>query len=466
MEQQENRRISPTDPSRRQPDVLARLEQAVGQIQDSETFRRYLDIQARFHHYSPNNAALILAQRPEATRVAGYNDWLRMHRYVRRGEKAIKIIVPMFKTTVDEESGEERRRVFFGVGNVFDLGQTDGEPLPEIDVPVLQGEAGEHLYTGLLRVADREGLRVERAPGLAGEMMGFYERGARRIVLRLAAQLQMTKTLAHELAHHFSGHGSPEDNSPRAEQETVAESVSYVALAHYGLDSGERSFPYIATWSRDRMLLQQAMSIIQKISATIIDRVERYQVQVEDLLPAAGGAPTRIYHGYSEDHGSAMGPEAVFVEDEEGRVARLKHEVRHSPDGFSWGYSGSGPADLARSILADHLGYVPPPSIYQQFKRKFVACWEQGRPWQISSEQIEEWIVSSGSQSQLDHHLAWIREEAELRRLSVIESAAAHRQRGEPAPEDICPRCGAPDDFYCQCPEATDTLYHQGGDQP
>src|SRR5947209_6076934 len=137
MPNRERPASSSEDPSRHRPDVLARLEQAVGQIQDSETFRHYLDVQARFHHYSPNNAALILMQRPDATRVAGYNDWLRMHRYVRKGERAIKIIVPMFKTAVDEESGEERRHVFFGVGNVFDVDQTDGEALPEIEVPIL-----------------------------------------------------------------------------------------------------------------------------------------------------------------------------------------------------------------------------------------------------------------------------------------------------------------------------------------
>src|SRR5207248_11178694 len=114
MPNREQSNSSSEAPSRRQPDVLARLEQAVGELQDSETFRRYLDVQARFHHYSPNNAALILMQRPDATRVAGYKDWLRMHRYVRRGEKSIKIIVPMFKTSVDEESGEEHRQVFFG----------------------------------------------------------------------------------------------------------------------------------------------------------------------------------------------------------------------------------------------------------------------------------------------------------------------------------------------------------------
>jgi antirestriction protein ArdC len=211
-----------------------------------------------------------------------------MHRYVRRGEKSIKIIVPMFKTSVDEQSGEERRQVFFGVGNTFDISQTDGEPLPEVDVPLLQGEAGAQLYTGLTGVASREGLQVEQVPELAGEMMGFYERGSQRIVVRLAAQLQMTKTLAHELGHHFAGHGAPEDQSPRAEQETVAESVAYVVLAHHGLDSGVRSFPYIATWSKDRKVLQQAMSTIQKVSATLIDGVQR---QDAELLPHQSGEP-------------------------------------------------------------------------------------------------------------------------------------------------------------------------------
>src|SRR5215208_1589535 len=279
---------SAEDPARRHADVLARLEQAVGQIQDSETFRRYLDVQARFHHYSPNNAALILMQRPEATRVAGYNDWLRMHRYVRKGERAIKIIVPMFKTRIDEQSGEERRHIFFGIGNVFDLEQTEGEPLAQIDVPMLESDAGEQLYTGLAGVAGREGLQVERVPELAGEMMGFYERGSQRIVVRLAAQLQMTKTLAHELGHHFAGHGTPEDSAPRAEQETVAESVAYVVLAHHGLDSGERSIPYIATWSQDRKVLQQAMSTIQQVSATLIDGVQR---QDAEPLPRQSGGP-------------------------------------------------------------------------------------------------------------------------------------------------------------------------------
>src|SRR5690348_4390438 len=97
--------------------VLDRLEKAVGQIQDSESFRKYLDVQARFHKYSWGNVALILAQRPDATQVAGYNAWLKMHRFVKRGEHGIKIIVPMTKK-VKSEDGDDESKLFFGVGNV------------------------------------------------------------------------------------------------------------------------------------------------------------------------------------------------------------------------------------------------------------------------------------------------------------------------------------------------------------
>jgi hypothetical protein len=104
----------------RQPDVLKRLEQAIGEIHDSESFRQYLDVQSRFHHYSPYNVALILSQKPDASRIAGYNAWLKMHRFVRKGERAIKIIIPMVNIATDTETGEDVPRLRFGTGNVFD----------------------------------------------------------------------------------------------------------------------------------------------------------------------------------------------------------------------------------------------------------------------------------------------------------------------------------------------------------
>ena len=96
--------------------------------------------------------------------------------------------------------------------------------------------------------------------------MGFYSPTEQLIVLRETGQLQMTKTLAHELAHHYGTH-----RASNATSETVAESVAYVTLAHHGLDSGVRSFPYVATWSREPTVLRAALGEIQTISSRLID---------------------------------------------------------------------------------------------------------------------------------------------------------------------------------------------------
>jgi hypothetical protein len=198
------------------------------------------------------------------------------------------------------------------------------------------------------------------------------------------------------------------------------------------------------------------------------------QLQDSERLPMAGGAPQKIYQGYSEDDGSAIGPSAVFVQTEDGQLSRLKHEQRHSPDGLSWGYSGSGPADLARSLLADHLGFIPEPAIYQAFKRQHVARWDQGKPWQITTEEIETFLTEPEIQERLqvqweDAALRWQMEEVErqereqaaghlaspseeeLRRLSELDPESINRQPHEPLLSEICPQCGAPDPLYCTC---------------
>jgi antirestriction protein ArdC len=259
---------------------LIRLEQAVGAIHDSETFRAYLDAQARFHSYSFGNVLLILAQKPDATSVAGYQTWKSLGRQVRRGEKGIRIIVPMRGRSAgsptesgasdDEEVKPERTIVRFGTGSVFDISQTEGKPLPSVDVPILEGEEGTALYDRLATIAADEHLTLERTGQLPSEtMMGYYEPDTRRVVVREASPRQMAKTLAHELAHHF---GAGTQSSP--EEETMAESVAYVVCAHFDLDTGERSFPYIATWSQDAAVLKGAMSRIQQVSNRIIGRLD------------------------------------------------------------------------------------------------------------------------------------------------------------------------------------------------
>src|SRR4051812_5964568 len=143
---------------------LLQLEQAVEGIQDSDTFRAYLTAQAKFHHYSWGNTLLILCQCPEATRVAGYRTWQSLDRQVKKGEKAIWIIAPAYykKKERDEQTGEdiEKQVPLFRSASVFNVSQTDGAPLPEIPVPVLDSHAGAELYSRLEGLAMTEGLRV------------------------------------------------------------------------------------------------------------------------------------------------------------------------------------------------------------------------------------------------------------------------------------------------------------------
>ncbi len=135
---------------------------------------------------------------------------------------------------------------------------------------MLEGDEGQDLYARLERVANDEGLTVERGADLPRpSIMGLYVPDERRIVVRNAPPRQMTKTLAHELAHHLGGALAP---SP--EEETIAESVAYVACARFGLDTGERSFPYVATWSREPRVFRAALGRIQHLSRALIDRVE------------------------------------------------------------------------------------------------------------------------------------------------------------------------------------------------
>lgn len=196
---------------------------------------------------------------------------------MKRGEQAIRIFVPMSKKIENPETGEEERRTFFGVGNVFDIAQTEGEPLPQLDVPVLEGDEGGDLFDRLAAVAQADGVVVARRNDLGAgmtEAMGFYRPGKQpHIVVREASPLQMTKTLAHELAHHLTGkHESY--GALRAEHETIAEASAYVVLAHFGLDSGARSFPYVATWAREQAVLREVLGTIQGVANTLISRVE------------------------------------------------------------------------------------------------------------------------------------------------------------------------------------------------
>lgn len=265
------------------PEILDKLQAGVQSITDSESFRAYLNVQAKFHRYSVNNIILILMQNPDATRVMGYGSrdkttgWLSLNRQVRAGERAIKILAPLLRKETNPDTGDVHERLYgFKPVNVFDVAQTDGDPLPQpVRVPVLDSYQGARLYHSLAMVAHSEGLSIRPlATDGKSELMGFYRPTEKIIAVRTdVPQLQRTKTLAHELAHHY--HGAHDlFLSSREEHETIAESVAYVVLAHHGLDSGERSFPYIAHWAEDKSTLRQALGKIQRVSGVIIDKIE------------------------------------------------------------------------------------------------------------------------------------------------------------------------------------------------
>ena len=254
-------------------DILDTLARAVDEVRASESFRRYLDVQARFHHYSWRNTMLIAMQRPDATQVVGYRAWQKLDRQVRKGEKGITICAPCpWKRETDD--GDTEQGIFFRGVCVFDIDQTDGPDLPEVDVPTID-TASDDLLANLRRVADHRGIAVTFAK-LSGGLFGV-SKGGTVYVDNTHPTGQQAKTLAHELAHEAL-HKSIEqrDTMPdktRTVAELEAESVAYVVCTHFGLDVEVRASRYIALWDGDAKALRASLERIANTARALIDDV-------------------------------------------------------------------------------------------------------------------------------------------------------------------------------------------------
>jgi len=255
-------------------DSLDALAQAVDEVRASEAFRAFLDVQAKFHRYSWHNSMLILAQYPEASRVAGFQKWRELGRFVRKGERGIAIFAPCTakRTETDEVTGEdvERKRLYFRIVHVFDVAQTDGEALPMLDVPSVES-AADVLLASLERVANKRGIAVAYVETRDGHY-GTSKGGSIDIATGHATG-QQSKTLAHELAHETLHHvkGLRID---RNQAELEAESVAYVVCRHFGLDVEVRASRYIALWGGNAEALRESLSRIADTARGIIDDVE------------------------------------------------------------------------------------------------------------------------------------------------------------------------------------------------
>jgi len=261
----------------------------------SEPFQAWLAAQSQFHDYSYRNTLLIKRQCPEATKVAGYRTWqTEFDRHVTEGESAIWIWAPIITTRCpechnapsyhddadcdyDETPPEawDEGLVGFTPTAVFDLSQTEGEPLPELETAATGGPDG--LATALVEAADELGVHVERVPADAwthGDAAGVCTRlrpaDARPVIeVKEREPAAVAGTLAHEYAHALLHSGTPTD-SMRATRELEAEATAYVVGRHFGLDvSG--SAQYVAAWSDDEPdELRERLSRISRTAEQII----------------------------------------------------------------------------------------------------------------------------------------------------------------------------------------------------
>ncbi len=254
-------------------DRLDALAKAVDDVRASETFRQFLAVQARFHKYSWHNSLLICMQRPQATRVAGYKTWQSLGRQVRKGEHGITIFAPCpWKREVERDSGdtETEQGIYFRAVHVFDVAQTDGPDLPDVDVPTIDTVADD-LLADLLRVAQQRGITVN-FDKLSGGLFGVSKDGAIDVDNRHATG-QQAKTLAHELGHEAL-HKTDRTGLTRSVAELEAESVAYVVCLHFGLDVEVRASRYIALWDGDSKALRASLERIANTARGIIDDVE------------------------------------------------------------------------------------------------------------------------------------------------------------------------------------------------
>lgn len=259
-------------------DLGEQLKQQVAALQDSQTFKRYLAAQARFHRYSARNVFLILFQRPEATRVAGYTTWKKLGRQVRRNEAGITIFAPApFKrSSADAATGEVTEELIprFKTATVFDIAQTEGKALPELTLGEIAGSAPEGAYAALVQFAASIGYAI--VPHLEDDQTeGRCNYTQQTISVREAAPERMLHVLIHELAHALTG--AIRQTHEHTERETIAEGVAFVACTAIGLDASAASFPYIAGYAGQQdgaAIIARLMDTIQRTSAQIIEIVE------------------------------------------------------------------------------------------------------------------------------------------------------------------------------------------------
>ena len=313
-------------PAEKLKEITDRLEQGITELFDSERYKEYLRVMSKFHNYSFNNTLLIAMQKPDASLVAGFSAWKNnFGRNVMKGQKGIKIIAPSpFKIRQEVEKidphtqkpiiGKDGKPVTeekeikipaYKVVSVFDVSQTEGKELPDIAVDELTGDVDR--YKDFFAALEKTSPVPIAFENIEGGSHGYYHLEDKRIAINEGmSELQTLKTTIHEIAHaklHDIDLNAPKDEQqPRVDRRTrevEAESVAYTVCQHYGLDTSDYSFGYVAGWSSGRELseLKSSLETIRSAAAEIINSIDENLAELQKAqdkeLTAGQEQPTR-----------------------------------------------------------------------------------------------------------------------------------------------------------------------------
>ena len=371
-------------PTEKLKEITDRLEQGIKELFDSERYKEYLRVMSKFHNYSFNNTLLIAMQKPDASLIAGFNAWKNnFKRNVMKGEKGIKILAPSpFKIKQEMEKidpatqkpvigadgkpvTEEKEITIpaFKVVSVFDVSQTEGKEIPNLAVDMLTGdvERFKDVFAALEKTSPVP-IGFEKIEGGAH---GYYHLEEKRIAIDEGmSELQTLKTAIHEIAHaklHDIDLNAPvteqADRPDRRTREVQAESVAYAVCQHYGLDTSDYSFGYVAGWSSGRELdeLKSSLETIRSAAAEIINSIDGYlkdlqqeqeteqtatlpdpTIQITDMqeygytwdgmLPLQQEAAERLFHEDLEIF-------CIYEDGTEGAVTSLSELREHAENG-------------------------------------------------------------------------------------------------------------------------------------
>ena len=287
-------------------EITEKLEQGIKELFESEKYKTYLNTMSKFHNYSFNNTMLIAMQKPDATLVAGFKAWQKnFDRHVKKGEKGIRILAPApykikeerdkidpvtQELLLDKDGNPQKEEVeitipAFRAVSVFDVAQTDGKPIPELAAKELLSDVEG--YQDMIRAVEAISPVPIELEEIAGDSKGYYDREAKRIAVQEnMSESQTLKTMIHEVAHSKLHSKEVEQDEQmrkdRNTKEVEAESIAYTVCQHFGVDTSDYSFGYIAGWSsgRDTKELRASMDTIRRTASELITGIEE---QLQEL---------------------------------------------------------------------------------------------------------------------------------------------------------------------------------------